>query len=551
MTMNAGRLCIFAVVTLESALAASLYAQTPLTAAFTYQGQLKQAGSPLNDTADFRFVLFDAESDGNQASSIMTVSNVDVVDGLFTVELDFGADVFNGDARWLLIGVRSPAGGGSYTWLSPRQPLTAVPYATQTRGIYVDADFNVGVGTTEPSSTLDVNGAARTATLEITGGSPVEQVLVGWGRNDSGQTDVPAGTFTAVAGGHLHSLAIRSDGTLVGWGSNSYGQIDDPAGTFTAVAAGRFHSLAIRTDGTLVGWGWNDDYQCDVPAGTFTAVAGGYAHSLAICCDGTLAGWGWNDSGQTDVPAGTFTAIAAGSEHSLAIHSNRTLVGWGLNGNGQADVPAGTFMAVAAGDYHSLAICSDGTLVGWGLDNNGQTDVPTGTFTAVASGPYFGLAIRPDPTPGGFGLVLATDSALKPGTNTWTILSDHRLKKNIRPLSGALERLLRLRGVTFEWIDPRSHRGACGGNIGLIANEVESVFPEWVGRDPQGYRTLTIGGFEALTAEALRDLRAEKDAQLEKLRAEKDAQISDLTVRLERMEAMMARLNEQRIGGDE
>lgn len=59
---------------------------------------------------------------------IVNSEDVAVSDGLFTVELDFGA-VFDGVALWLEIAVRPGASTGGYTILSPRQPLTAAPYA--------------------------------------------------------------------------------------------------------------------------------------------------------------------------------------------------------------------------------------------------------------------------------------------------------------------------------------------------------------------------------------------------------------------------------------
>ena len=57
----------------------------------------------------------------------LTKSSVTVTEGLFSVQLDFGA-VFNGSALFLEISVR-PDGGGDYTTLDPRQSLTAAPYA--------------------------------------------------------------------------------------------------------------------------------------------------------------------------------------------------------------------------------------------------------------------------------------------------------------------------------------------------------------------------------------------------------------------------------------
>ncbi|NIM93922.1 MAG: hypothetical protein GTO18_09460 [Anaerolineales bacterium] len=95
---------------------------------FTYQGTLTDGGSPANGEYDFQFILYDAVSGGSQVGSITTKEDVDVIDGLFTVELDFG-DIFDGTALWLEIGVRPGSSVGFYSILSPRNKLTPSPYA--------------------------------------------------------------------------------------------------------------------------------------------------------------------------------------------------------------------------------------------------------------------------------------------------------------------------------------------------------------------------------------------------------------------------------------
>ena len=106
-------------------------------------------------------------------------------------------------------------------------------------------------------------------------------------------------------------------------------------------------------------------------------------------------------------------------------------------------------------------------------------------------------------------------------TGAWGIFSDRRLKENIEPMqSGSLDRLLQLKGVTYDYNRPELREGYDGLRRGWIAQEVERVFPEWVSETSDGMKMLTPVGFNALAVEALRELRSEKDAAVEKLKAE-------------------------------
>lgn len=103
------------------------------SSAFTYQGQLIDNNVPSNVNADLRFYLYDAEFFGTQVGPTVAKYDVPVVNGIFTVDLDFGIGAFDGNARWLRIDVRSPTepagSGGAFVTMTPRQELTAVPYA--------------------------------------------------------------------------------------------------------------------------------------------------------------------------------------------------------------------------------------------------------------------------------------------------------------------------------------------------------------------------------------------------------------------------------------
>ena len=97
--------------------------------AFTYQGTLSANGTPAAGTNDLTFTLFDAPSGGVTVGTSNEVVGLVISNGLFTQILDFGSGVFNGNPRWLEIGVRPGGIPGDYTALVPRQLITATPYA--------------------------------------------------------------------------------------------------------------------------------------------------------------------------------------------------------------------------------------------------------------------------------------------------------------------------------------------------------------------------------------------------------------------------------------
>ena len=234
--------------------------------------------------------------------------------------------------------------------------------------------------------------------------------IVAWGGNDCGQILIPLpdADYVALAGGHAHSLGLKSDGTVAAWGYNECGQCDVPAPNagFVSVAAGGGHSLGVKIDGTVVAWGCNDFGQCDVPApnGDFVAVAAGEAHSLGLKSDGTIVAWGDNDFGQSTVPLpnADFVALAAGAAHSLGLKSDGTIIAWGYNGDGQCNVPLpdGAFVGLAGGGAHSLGLKSDGTVVAWGDSAAAQCNVPdpNADFVAVAAGNAHSLGLKSDGT---------------------------------------------------------------------------------------------------------------------------------------------------------
>jgi len=172
-----------------------LYAGDPIGTAFTYEGQLGVTGKPGAGYYDIAFSLYDAEEEGTQIGPTLTRTFIIGSNGVFMATLDFGPDAFNGEARWLELGVRTN-GNGAFTTLDPLQQVTPTPYALQAATAGQVAAANI-IGTLVSSqlpsslglSNMSIGFATITNALSVKGPMVVQGPLMADGRN---LTNVPA-----------------------------------------------------------------------------------------------------------------------------------------------------------------------------------------------------------------------------------------------------------------------------------------------------------------------------------------------------------------------
>jgi hypothetical protein len=188
------------------ALSAKPFAAQAVGTAFTYQGRLTDGGSPATGAYDFSFSLYDASTVGTRVGPIVLKNRVSVVAGLFSVELDFGAAVFSGDARWLEIATRPGGSGGSYSILSPRQSLTPTPYSICTLSVKAPLmlKVNMPASPTPSSPTAIISGINTNA---VVGAS---SVTVGVYGESNSTPDVIMGISAGVYGRDKSNLGGSS-----------------------------------------------------------------------------------------------------------------------------------------------------------------------------------------------------------------------------------------------------------------------------------------------------------------------------------------------------
>lgn len=137
------------------------------------------------------------------------------------------------------------------------------------------------------------------------------------------------------------------------------------------------------------------------------------------------------------------------------------------------------------------------------------------------------------------------------GNEQGSCLSDARLKTNIQPFPQLLNKLAQLQPVHFDWkssLPPELHRRGVN-QTGLIAQQVEQIFPEMVTMGKDGYRRVNYGLLPYLTLQGVRELKERNDTLTADLQVQRtktqqqQAQIEKLRHRTAQMSARVTRLD--------
>ncbi len=306
----------------------------PVENGFTYQGRLLDANLVADGQYDFQFSLWNdpnSINDTNQVSADINVPDFDIIDGYFTVILDFnGPNDFDGEDRWLEIGIRPGelADPNIFTKLTPRQQITPAPTALHAEradsappdddwimmgyDMYCDVPGNIGIGTPYPVTKLDIRGAINTINdYRIRGQS---------------------------------ALSVEGDNVSVGTGGF---EMDS--------AAGKNQTESFRVRNTFLGFfaglsNWDGSYNTFIGASSgFSNYSGNYntfvGHESGYSNDGERNTFLGGNAGysNTDAANNTFVGYEAGYSSSESNDINNTFVGYraGYNNGGEENTFVG------------------------------------------------------------------------------------------------------------------------------------------------------------------------------------------------------------------
>ena len=102
--------------------------------------------------------------------------------------------------------------------------------------------------------------------------------------------------------------------------------------------------------------------------------------------------------------------------------------------------------------------------------------------------------------------------------------SDIRLKENIKPLQNSLEKVMKMRGVEYDWKEGTDEYETTRlrHDIGFIAQEIGDIISDLVRAGDDGYLAIRDRGIPAILLEAIKELKAELDETKKELKELKE-----------------------------
>jgi hypothetical protein len=275
--------------------------------------------------------------------------------------------------------------------------------------------------------------------------------------NESGKLMTTGTNNTALGSGTLSAGGVKSFNTAIGTNALMYATT---GGSNTVIGAAALGALTTGSNNTVVGK--NAGVQLTSSSGNIIL---GYSAGSGL------------GTGENNIILGN-TAGATNGSNNIII------------GNNGANNMVGDNNIVIGGALGSLTSASNSIIFATSnlsavermrIDSTGNlglgTTTPSEKLSVIGNATFSGI-------------VTAT---------SFPTTSDRRLKRNITPIENALEKVLALRGVEFDWIKDGAHE------IGLIAQEVEAIVPDLVMTNAKGFKSVKYSNIVSLLIESTKE----------------------------------------------
>jgi hypothetical protein len=422
----------------------------------------------------------------------------------------------------------------------------AIGYQSKSRGMYSQAMGYKAIANGDYSTAIGKNAVASSINSFAFGDSAQavqdESYAIGRGALAEGYRSFAIGsagvdfngnsTGVAYAQG-LYSVVVGQGSQALGYGSFAFGLADTARGDFsTAIgyltrANGNFatsfgkYSSATGDFSTAMGCGTRADGSGStamgvgtVASGFNTTAMGNFSRASDECS--TAMGYSTLASGYVSTAMGVYSKAIGAYSTAMGVYSKA--IGDGSTAMGFAT--ARSSYSTVIGQYNDTT-CSVGGNVLWvptdplfiagnGNDNSHRSNA----FTVYKNGNgylqgSFGIGTT---SPGQKLDIIAGNGRVQSGYN-WLTSSDVRFKKNIYTLESCLEKVMAMRGVSFDLISDSLNVGIGRKHIGFIAQELESVVPEVVVTGSDGYKSVAYDKITAVLTEAIKEQQQQIESQ--------------------------------------